>query len=68
MPVMRGKIQQCCHSVGFYPNCLDFFTPKFSVWILSIKCLDFSSLENCLTFHAYQTMCSLFQNHSLCYY
>ena len=29
--------------------------------------LDFSSLENYLTFHAYQTMCSLFQNHSLWY-
>ena len=49
---------QCCHSVGFYPNCLDF-PLNFSVWILSIKCLDFldfSSLENGLTFHAYQTM------------
>ena len=50
-------ILQCCHSVGFYPNCLDYIN----------KCLDCSSLENCLKFHAYQTMCSLFQSHSLWY-
>ena len=37
--------------------CLDFIN----------KCLDFSSLEVCLTFDVYQTMCSLFQNHSMWY-
>ena len=51
---------QYCHSVGFYPNCLDFWPVNFLMDFIN-KCLDFSTLENCLTFHAHQTMCSLFQ-------
>ena len=43
-----------------------FLTLKFSVDFIN-KCLDFSSLENCLTFHAYQIMCCLLQNHSTWY-
>ena len=39
-----------------------FLTLKFSVRILSVKCLDFSSLENCSTFDAYQTSAAHFKN------
>ena len=43
--------------IAVLPQCLilsklfGFLTLKFSVWIFINKCLDFSSLGNCLTFH-----------------
>ena len=52
--------------LDFIPT-LWIFDPKFFFLGFINKRLDFSSVENCLTFHAYQTMCSLFQNHSLWY-
>ena len=44
---------------------LDPVLPQY--WILSINVWIFHYQKFFLTFHAYQTMCSLFQNHSLRY-
>ena len=69
------RIKCCCFfqshlehsSVAIVLDSVWIFDPLFFSLDFINKCLDFSSLENCSAFHAYQTMCSPFQNHSLWY-